>query len=116
MIEIVPRTQKSSLISAAIPMMAVILTMIFGGFLFWILGKNPFETIRMIFWDPLMNETFADYARPQILVKAAPLILIAIGLSFGFRANIWNIGAEGQFIMGAILSGSLGLYIYPQES
>ena len=63
-----------------------------------------------------MNETFADYARPQILVKAAPLILIAIGLSFGFRANIWNIGAEGQFIMGAILSGSLGLYIYPQES
>ena len=116
MIEIVPRTQKNNLISAAIPVMAVILTMVFGGILFWTLGKNPFETIRMIFWDPLMNETFADYARPQILVKAAPLILIAIGLSFGFRANIWNIGAEGQFIMGAILSGSLGLYIYPQES
>ena len=63
-----------------------------------------------------MNETFADYARPQILVKAAPLILIAIGLSFGFRANIWNIGAEGQFIMGAIFSGALGLTFYPQES
>ncbi len=116
MIDIVPRAQKSNLISASIPIMAVILTMVFGGILFWALGKNPFETIRMIFWDPLMNETFADYARPQILVKAAPLILIAIGLSFGFKANIWNIGAEGQFIMGAIFSGALGLYIYPEES
>ena len=102
MIKLVPRTKKSPIISAIIPILAVGLTMIFGGILFWILGKDPFETIRMIFWYPLMNETFADYARPQILVKAAPLILIAIGLSFGFRANIWNIGAEGQFIMGAI--------------
>ena len=51
MIEIVPRTQKSNLISATIPIMAVILTMVFGGILFWTLGKNPFETIRMIFWD-----------------------------------------------------------------
>ena len=62
--------------------MAVILTMVFGGILFWTLGKTLNNTI---FWDPLMNETFADYARPQILVKAAPLILIAIGLSFGFK-------------------------------
>ena len=116
MIKLVPRTKKSPIISAIIPILAVGLTMIFGGILFWMLGKDPFETIRMIFWDPLMNETFADYARPQILVKAAPLVLIAIGLSFGFRANIWNIGAEGQFIMGAIFSGALGLTFYPQES
>ena len=116
MIKLVPRTKQSPIISAIIPILAVGLTMFFGGILFWMLGKDPFETIRMIFWDPLMNETFADYARPQILVKAAPLILIAIGLSFGFRANIWNIGAEGQFIMGAIFSGALGLAVYPQES
>ena len=116
MIKLVPRSQKNHILSAIIPIVAVGLTMFFGGILFWLLGKDPLETIRMIFWDPLMNETFADYARPQILVKAAPLILIAIGLSFGFRANIWNIGAEGQFIMGALLSASLGLAIYPQES
>ena len=116
MIKLVPRTEHNPIISASIPVIAVALTMFFGGILFWMLGKDPFETIRMIFWDPLMNETFADYARPQILVKAAPLILIAIGLSFGFKANIWNIGAEGQFIMGAIFSGSLGLAFYPTES
>lgn len=116
MIKLIPREKKSSLISALIPIFAVCLTMVFGGILFWALGKDPFETIRMIFWDPLMDPVFADYARPQILVKAAPLILIAMGLSFGFRANIWNIGAEGQFIIGAIFSASLGLSIYPQES
>ena len=92
MIKLIPRTQKNHTLAALIPILAVGLTMFFGGILFWLLGKDPLETIRMIFWDPLMNETFSDYARPQILVKAAPLILIAIGLSFGFRAKIWNIG------------------------
>ena len=76
--------------------------------MFWILGKNPFEAIRTIFWDPLFNDQFASYSRPQLLVKAAPLILIAIGLSLGFRAGIWNIGAEGQYIIGAIFGAAGG--------
>jgi simple sugar transport system permease protein len=50
------------------------------------------------------------------LVKAGPLILIAIGLSFGFRAGIWNIGAEGQYIIGAICGAAVGLALYPLES
>lgn len=87
---------------AATPVLAVILTMIAGGLMFAILGKDPFEAIRTIFWDPLFDPQFASYSRPQLLVKAGPLILIAIGLSLGFRAGIWNIGAEGQYIMGAI--------------
>lgn len=98
------------------PVLAVVLTMIAGGILFAILGKNPFEAIRIIFWDPLFNEVVASYTRPQLLVKAAPLITIALGLSFGYRANIWNIGAEGQFIMGAIAGGAVGLAFYPTES
>ena len=85
----------------ATPPVAVILTMIAGGILFAAMGKNPFEVIRTIFWDPLFGE-FAFYLRGQLLVKAGPLILIAIGLALGFRAGIWNIGAEGQYIMGAI--------------
>ena len=76
-------------------------TMFFGGLLFAILGKNPVEAIGTIFWEPLFGE-FSFYYRPQLLVKGAPLVLIAIGLSLGFRAGIWNIGAEGQYIMGAI--------------
>ncbi len=96
------------------PVLAVFMTMIAGGVLFALLGKPPFEAIRTIFWDPLFSE-FAFYYRSQLLVKAGPLILIAIGLSLGFRAGIWNIGAEGQYIMGAIFGGAVGLAFYPAE-
>ena len=99
----------------ATPLLAVMLTMFFGGILFAALGKNPFETIRSIFFDPLFSE-FAFYYRPQLLVKGAPLVLIAIGLSFGFRAGVWNIGAEGQYIMGALFGAGVGLAFYPMES
>ncbi len=97
------------------PIVAVILTMIVGGALFAMMGKNPFEVIRTIFWDPLFGE-FAFYLRGQLLVKAGPLILIAIGLALGFKAGIWNIGAEGQYIMGAICGAAVGLAFYPTES
>ena len=80
------------------------------------LRRKPVEAIRTIFWDPLFNPQFAAYSRPQLLVKAAPLILIAIGLSLGFRAGIWNIGAEGQYIMGAIFGAAVGLAFYPADS
>ncbi len=99
----------------ATPLLAVLLTMLFGGILFAALGKNPFETIRSIFFDPLFSE-FAFYYRPQLLIKGAPLVLIAIGLSFGFRAGVWNIGAEGQYIMGALFGAGVGLALYPMES
>jgi len=99
----------------ATPVVAVVLTMVFGGLLFALMGTNPFAVIRTIFWDPLFGE-FAFYLRGQLLVKAGPLILIAIGLSLGFRAGIWNIGAEGQYIMGAICGAAVGLAVYPTEN
>jgi simple sugar transport system permease protein len=99
----------------ATPVVAVVLTMIAGGIMFAVLGKNPAEVIRTIFWDPLFGE-FAWYLRGQLLVKAGPLILIAVGLSLGFRAGIWNIGAEGQYIMGAIFGAVVGLAVYPTEN
>jgi general nucleoside transport system permease protein len=99
----------------ATPVVAVIATMVFGGLMFALLGKNPFVVIRTIFWDPLFGE-FAWYLRGQLMVKAGPLILIAIGLSLGFRAGIWNIGAEGQYIMGAICGAAVGLAVYPTEN
>jgi simple sugar transport system permease protein len=109
------RPSPSRFWTAATPVLAVILTMIAGGLLFALLGKNPVEAIRTIFWDPLFHPQFAAYSRPQLLVKAGPLILIAIGLSLGFRAGIWNIGAEGQYIMGAIFGAAVGLAFYPAE-
>jgi ABC-type uncharacterized transport system permease subunit len=97
------------------PILAVIATMIGGGMMFALLGKDPFEAIRIIFYDPLFSE-FAWYYRPQLLIKGAPLILIAIGLSMGFRAGVWNIGAEGQYIIGALFGAGFALAVYPTES
>ena len=116
MFKLEPRVEFSPMISFLGPLFSIVLTMIFGGILFFLLGVDPVAAIKMIFWDPLMSETFAEYSRPQILIKAAPLILIALGLSLGFKANIWNIGAEGQYIMGAIFGATFALSLYPLES
>ncbi|SHH67201.1 ABC transporter permease [Cognatishimia maritima] len=115
MIQLERRPQPSRFWSFFTPVVAVIVTMIAGGLLFAALGKNPIEAIRTIFYDPLFGE-FSFYYRPQLLVKGGPLILIAIGLSLGFRAGIWNIGAEGQYILGAICGAAVGLAFYPTES
>ncbi|MEC9311920.1 MAG: ABC transporter permease [Pseudomonadota bacterium] len=115
MIRLEKRPQPSRAWSMATPLVAVLATMIAGGLLFAILGKDPVEAIRTIFWEPLFGE-FAFYYRPQLLIKGAPLVLIAIGLSLGFRAGIWNIGAEGQYIMGALFGAGMGLAFYPYEA
>ena len=116
MIRLEKRLEPSRVMTAITPVVAVVLTMIVGGMMFALLGKPPFEAIRIIFWDPLFDPNFSSYSRPQLLVKAGPLILIAIGLSLGFRAGIWNIGAEGQYIIGAICGAGVGLAFYPTES
>ena len=115
MIRLEKRAAPSRTWSYLTPLVAVIATMIAGGLMFAALGKDPVEAIRTIFWDPLFGE-FAFYYRGQLLVKAGPLILIAIGLALGFRAGIWNIGAEGQYIMGAICGAAIGLAFYPMEA
>lgn len=115
MIRLEKRPLPSTAWSWATPLAAVLATMVAGGFLFAFLGKDPLVAIRTIFWDPVFGE-FAFYYRGQLLVKAGPLILIAIGLSLGFKAGIWNIGAEGQYIMGAIFGAAVGLAFYPMEA
>ena len=115
MIYLEKRPEPAQIWTFAAPLVAVVLTMVCGGLLFAALGKSPVETIRTIFFDPLFSE-FAWFYRPQLLIKGAPLVLIAIGLSFGFRAGVWNIGAEGQYIMGAICGAAVGLAFYPTES
>ena len=115
MIVLEKRPQPSRAWSLATPLIAVLATMFFGGLLFMTLGKDPIEAIRTIFYDPLFGQ-HAFYYRPQLLVKGAPLVLIAIGLSLGFKAGIWNIGAEGQYIMGAIVGAGVGLAFYPLDA
>ena len=114
MIQFVPRSTASTFWQIATPVMAVLATMIAGGILFAIMGHDPVAAIRTIFWDPLFGPA-ASYSRPQLLVKAAPLVLIASGLAIGFRAGIWNIGAEGQYIIGGITGAAVALAAYPSE-
>ncbi|MGB0853258.1 MAG: ABC transporter permease [Pikeienuella sp.] len=106
-----PRRESSRLMLWATPVIAVALTIIVGMGLFELIGKDSVKAIWYIFVEPLTN----PYLRPELLIKGTPLVLIAIGLSLGFRAGVWNIGAEGQFIMGAIAGGSVALAFYDVE-
>lgn len=87
------------------PVLAVALTVFTGFVLFFFMGYDPFLGIYYFFISPLLNL----YSLAELGLKAAPLILIAVGLAMGFRANVWNIGAEGQLTMGAVAGGGLAL-------
>src|SRR5262245_46177164 len=91
------------------PPLAVLLTLVAGVVLFAALKKPPLEALSLIFIAPLT--TLRGVA--ELTVKATPLILIAVGLAAGFRAGIWNIGAEGQYVIGALAGGNLALAVYP---
>ena len=105
MLRLEQRQQPSKMMLYTTPIMAVLATMVVGGLLFFSMGINPFKAIYLLFVHPFID----SYNLSQLFVKASPLILIAMGLSIGFRAGVWNIGAEGQFIIGAISAGPLVL-------
>ena len=115
MIRLERRKEPSTFWRVANPFLAVILTMLAGGMMFVALGKDPVTAIRLIFFDPIFSAQFGSYSRPQLLIKSAPLILIAVGLAIGFKANIWNIGAEGQYIMGALFGAGVALAFFPLQ-
>jgi len=105
------RRERSEAMALAAPLIALGLTLIFGMLLFAALGKDPVRTVELIFWEPLTR----PFTRAELLVKGTPLVLIALGLSFGFRAGVWNIGAEGQFVMGAVAGGAAALAVHGTE-
>lgn len=87
------------------PVLALLLTVLLGVILFMALGKDPVRGLQIFFWEPIKS----TYALGELSVKATPLLLIALGLAVCFRSNIWNIGAEGQFIIGAVAAGGVAL-------
>ncbi len=93
------------------PIIAIVLTIIGGGIIFFVLGFNPIQALKFFFITPISNL----YGLSELLLKATPLCLIAIGLSFCFKSNNWNIGAEGQLTFGAIVGGGVALLFYNQE-
>jgi simple sugar transport system permease protein len=100
-----PRPVPLPFMRIGAPLIALALTVIFSSILFLALGLNPLTTLRIFFIDPLSTLNGVS----EWLLKASPLILIGLGITIGIRANVWNIGAEGMFTMGAILAGWLAI-------
>ena len=94
------------------PLIAIFLTLITSMVMFWLMDTDPFLAINAFFIEPV--STIDGVA--ELLVKATPLILIALGLSLGFKANVWNIGAEGQLTLGAIFGGGLALSFFDVDT
>ncbi|UCI29289.1 ABC transporter permease [Mesorhizobium sp. B4-1-4] len=106
------RPEPSAPMRIAAPLVAAVLTLAVGSIFFASLGHDPLLTLYAFFVEPLNSMNGLS----EWLLKASPLILIACGLAVGFRANVWNIGAEGQFTMGAVAASGVGLFWPNPES
>ncbi len=112
MFRLEPRPQPSRFWSLGSPLLALVFTVGVGMLLFTALGKDPVRGLQMFFVEPVKS----FYAWGEIAIKATPLLLIALGLSVCFRSNVWNIGAEGQFVVGAIAAAGVALWAEPGSS
>jgi len=105
MLKLEARPEASKLWGYASPVLALLLTVLVGVAIFMALGKDPVRGLQMFFWEPVKSA----YALGELMVKATPLLVIALGLGVCYRSNVWNIGAEGQFVMGAVAAGGVAL-------
>ncbi|MEL6965441.1 MAG: ABC transporter permease, partial [Pseudomonadota bacterium] len=99
------RTEPSVFAPFLVSGLAILLTLIAGSLLFLFYGKSPAAGLHAFFIEPLQSR----YGIGEVLLKMGPLLLIAQGLAVGFRARVWNIGAEGQLILGAIAGAWLAI-------
>ena len=95
--------------SVVSPLLALAMTVLIGVALFVALGKDPVRGLTLFFLEPVSS----GYALSELAIKATPLVLIGLGLAVCFRTNVWNIGAEGQFILGAIAAGGVAMMAGP---
>lgn len=100
-IKLIARSEPSRCLRWVSPVAALVLTVVAGALLFAVLGKNPLTSLYVFLVAPL--ETLRGWC--EVGVKMTPLLLCAVGLTMCYRANVWNIGAEGQLLAGAVLGG-----------
>ena len=105
LLKLVARGHRSRFWAALSPLLAIVMTIVVTGLLFLAFGKPPLHALDVFLVQPLTSTN----GLAELCVKAAPLIMIGVGIALAARANVWNIGAEGQFIMGAIFGGGLAL-------
>ncbi|MFM2186149.1 MAG: hypothetical protein RIR43_721 [Pseudomonadota bacterium] len=101
------RLEPSRFMTWASPLLALLLTTVLAGLLFALLGKDPVRGLSMFFVEPLTNTRLVG----EVLLKATPLVLCGLGLAVCYRSNVWNIGAEGQFLLGAICASGAALWL-----
>src|SRR3954452_23074481 len=104
-LELAPRAEVSRIARVVAPVAAFLVAFLIAGGVIWLMGRSPIAAFDVYVLQPLSD----PWALQELLVKATPLALIAIGLSYCFRANLWNIGAEGQYVIGAVLGSWLAL-------
>jgi simple sugar transport system permease protein len=112
MLKLEARAEPSNAWTYGSPLLALLVTVVIGTIMFTALGKDPLKGLEMFFWQPIHNA----YALGELMVKATPLLIIALGLAVCFRSNVWNIGAEGQYIIGAIFAAGVALLADVQSS
>lgn len=112
MLRLVKRPEHSRAMMYLSPVLALLLTLLSGVILFSIMNVSPSGALYAFFIQPLTSL----YGWAELGVKATPLVLIGIALSIGFRAGVWNIGAEGQLTLGAICGGGVALLFYEVDS
>jgi simple sugar transport system permease protein len=100
------RAQPSATMRLASSPLAALAMLLTGLAVLGALGKDALTAFQVFFIEPVSSL----YGIGELLLKATPLMLCALGLAPGFRANVWNIGAEGQLTIGAIAGGGVGLF------
>jgi simple sugar transport system permease protein len=105
-IRLVRRPAPSRVMLWSSPLVAVALTFALGAALFAAMGEPPAPALHALFISPVSDINGVS----ELLLKASPLCLIALGLAVGFRSNVWNIGAEGQMYIGAVFATGLAIH------
>lgn len=103
------KTKLNKIITPSIKntLFAILLGILFGSVMLFITGFNPIEFFTIIIKGVIGRPKYIAYT----LIKATPLILTGLSITFAFKTGLFNIGAEGQFIIGALVAGLLGYFL-----
>lgn len=116
-VKIEKRLEPSQTVAYLVPVASFALALLFGAVLLALAGANPWHTYRAMlegaFGTPEQWQAGQFYRLTETLVKATPLILAGLGVSIAFRMLFWNIGAEGQLVMGGFAAGAVALWLPP---
>ncbi|WP_200805900.1 ABC transporter permease [Desulfonispora thiosulfatigenes] len=105
MIRIAKRSDMNKRKYVTIQITAVLLALLTAAIFIVLLGHNPLE----VYSSMLKGAFGSSYRFKETVIKAIPLVITSLGIGIAFKMKFWNIGAEGQIIMGAFLASWVGL-------